>query len=567
MKSTRSKLLWLASIIALALPLTAAGMLLALRPGLKGRLLRRLTVKSSAEQTPASTGKRVVHWDVMCDATTKPINPMIYGIGVGHDRTGEDEWWLNAAARRWGGNPSTRYNWQLGAAWNTGSDWFFENLDYMGESGYSYREFLRRNREHDMQSALTVPIMGWVAKDTHSVGFPRAQWPEQDYFDYQRPEAGNGVLAGVSLPAGSPSQTSVAAPPSFVRAWVDTIVREDHTAGLRSVHQYILDNEPNLWHTTHRDVRGAALGYDELLERTIAYGSQVRAADPEAVIAGPAEWGWLNYMQSAKDGESRFFPRDRIDHGMVPLIVYYLRELRAHEQRSGVRILDVLDLHYYPQASQVYSAATDPITSALRIRSTRALWDPTYVDETWIAEPIMLLPRMRAWVADNYPGRGISIGEWSFGAEAHMSGALATAEALGRFGTEGATSAFYWSFPAARSPTAWAFRAYRNFDAHGGHFQSESVPMRSEATDGTSAFASRDKAAKQWVLVLLNFDPARAADMQVRAGVCWAHTRARGFVYAGEDTGFAAATVTSGADGWSLQLPPYAIGVLQLDAE
>ena len=43
------------------------------------------------------------------------------------------------------------------------------------------------------------------------------------------------------------------------------------------------------------------------------------------------------------------------------------------------------------------------------------LWDPSYVDESWIKEPVKLLPRMREWVDENYPARGLSIGEWSFG--------------------------------------------------------------------------------------------------------------------------------------------------------
>ena len=53
---------------------------------------------------------------------------------------------------------------------------------------------------------------------------------------------------------------------------------------------YILDNEPTLWSATHRDVHPEPTGYDELLERTIAYASAVRRADPNAKIAGPAEW-------------------------------------------------------------------------------------------------------------------------------------------------------------------------------------------------------------------------------------------------------------------------------------
>src|SRR6202022_154023 len=90
-----------------------------------------------------------------------------------------------------------------------------------------------------------------------------------------------------------------------------------------------------------------------------------------------------------------------------------------------------------------------------------------------------LAPRLQAWSAEKHPGLGISIGEYNFGAEGHMSGGLAVAEALGRFGEQGITSAFYWDYPAKNTPASWAFRAYRDFDGRGGKFLDESVPAES----------------------------------------------------------------------------------------
>ena len=170
---------------------------------------------------------------------------------------------------------------------------------------------------------------------------------------------------------------------------------------------YILDNEPMLWNSTHRDVHPEPTTYDELLAKTIAYGTVIRRADPEAKIAGPAEWGWLAYHYSAKDAAAGVFLRpDRRQHGDVPLIPWYLRKLREHEQRTGTKVLDILDVHYYPMADGVHSGQTDPATAARRIRSTRSLWDPTYKDESWIGERMRVLPLLREWIAENYPGLG-----------------------------------------------------------------------------------------------------------------------------------------------------------------
>src|SRR5205823_3582014 len=105
-----------------------------------------------------------------------------------------------------------------------------------------------------------------------------------------------------------------------------------------------------------------------------------------------------------------------------------------------------------------------------------------------------LLPRLHEWIDQEYPGRGISIGEWAFGAEQHMSGGLASAEALGRFVQYDVTAAFYWQFPPAKTPTYYAFRAYRDFDGKGGRFLDYWVPTW--ASDKTSLFASRDREGK-----------------------------------------------------------------------
>src|SRR6185503_19599851 len=138
----------------------------------------------------------------------------------------------------------------------------------------------------------------------------------------------------------------------------------------------------------------------------------------------------------------------RLAHGNVPLVEWYLQQLRTYEQQNGVRLLDYLDLHYYPQANGVsLSGAGNTTTQALRLRSTRSLWDPTYTDESWIGEAVQLIPRMRQWVNTDYPGTRLAIGEYNWGALDHINGALAQADVLGIFGREGLDLATLWDPP------------------------------------------------------------------------------------------------------------------------
>jgi hypothetical protein len=511
------------------------------------------------------TKLRNVALSVDCKAKSLPISPTIYGInyyGQNDPQKQAAQWLLGATARRWGGNTMSTYNWELGA-WNTGQDWFYENV-----SMPSYAEFVKDDVAHDIPSAITVPMTGWVAKDGTSFSFPVSAFGPQEATDTQgRADAGNGKgRSGAPIRPGPQSRAYVPSSPAFVKKWVEAIRQEDAKTGKRSVQMYILDNEPTLWSFVHRDIHPDPVSYDELVGRTIAYGTAIREADPDALIAGPAEWGWSGFFYSAKDlaaGPTMLRP-DRRAHGDVPLVAYYLKALRDHEAKTGVRILDVFDLHGYPQAKNVYGDAVDPATAALRLRQTRILWDDTYVDESWVKEPIELLPRMRQWIDENYPGRAMSIGEWNFGGEGHMSGALAVAEALGRFAQFGLTWAFYWTYPPENSPAMWAFRSFRNYDGKGGHFLEWSQPTKGTSPD-VSLFASRDESGTHMVLVALNLSPQSAVAAQVDVGSCGTVTSQNVYSYVGGSAGFDVADRSSGSNASVTQaLPPYSITVMDL---
>ncbi|WP_410965064.1 hypothetical protein, partial [Salmonella sp. SAL04286] len=75
-------------------------------------------------------------------------------------------------------------------------------------------------------------------------------------------------------------------------------------------------------------------------------------------------------------------------------------------------MLDYFTLHYYPQESVngdnlggVFSDNVDQATQLLRNQVTRSLWDPNYVDPSWIASTginggkVDLIPMMRNWVS------------------------------------------------------------------------------------------------------------------------------------------------------------------------
>ena len=214
---------------------------------------------------------------------------------------------------------------------------------------------------------------------------------------------------------------------------------------------------------------------------------------------------------------------------------------------------------------QFSGGRTDPATAARRIRTTRSLWDPTYVDESWINEKMRVLPLLREWVAKNHPGLGISIGEWNFGAETHMSGGLATAEALGRFGLEGLTSAYYWTSPETRSPSYWAFRAYRNYDGEGAHFLDWTVRVKGDDQQA-SVFASRDADRSRIVAIMLNFAPSSPMSARLYLQGCGTAASARAYTYTGGEAGFGSleTTMPKGEAAVDTSVKPYSISVVDI---
>jgi hypothetical protein len=251
---------------------------------------------------------------------------------------------------------------------------------------------------------------------------------------------------------------------------------------------------------------------------------------------------------------------DRRKHGDVPLIPWYLQQVAAYQKQTGTRLIDVLDLHFYPAAAGMglgENGDTSLEASLRRIRSTRGLWDPTYHDESWIDDNVQLIPRMKKWISENAPGLSTSIGEWNFGAEGHISGGLAVAEALGRFGQFDLGSAYYWTYPPDGSAAYWAFRAYRDYDGKGGHFESWS--LNTHAPAGASAFASMSDDGGKVVAVLLNLDPKNPITADVELAGCKDVSVTKRYSYKSESRALTSENAATGP----VTFEPFSINVME----
>ncbi|MEV0715815.1 glycoside hydrolase family 44 protein [Asanoa sp. NPDC050611] len=425
---------------------------------------------------------------------------------------------LGLPVRRWGGNATTRYDYRYDTT-NRAGDWFFENIaeenadpDALPD-GSSTDRFVEQDRSTGTDTILTVPLIGWAPKARDgSCGFSVAKYGPQQRTDEWRPDCGNGIrLDGTPITGNDPRDTSAPAGAAYVTSWIDHLTAKYGTADEGGVRFYSLDNEPDIWHSTHRDVHPLGAGSVELRDRAIEIGAAVKAADPGAATLGPVGWGWTSWDYSGLDQETCgrtgcwADPPDRAARDGLPFTTWYLRQLREYEQAHGTRVLDYFDMHFYPQASGVaFGNATDPATNALRLRSTRALWDPTYVDESWINTQVRLVPRMRELVAANYPGTRTAVTEYNWGALDHVNGALTQADVLGIFGRERLDLATLWAPPSATDPGAYAFRMYRNYDGNGGRFGDVGVKATSADQELLSVYAAERSADGALTVLVVN---------------------------------------------------------------
>ena len=507
-----------------------------------------ITVTATSTQFPSITGSATVTLNqpaqvagltLSVDAgnPTHAISPYIYGMdaylldGSAADAAAVAP--TNITIDRWGGDSTERYNYQLDVT-NSIADYYFENSTGTGGDGWlavpgvsAFDALVNSNNSNSIKTLGTVPVLGWVAKDSTSCAFPQSAYPNQ--LSYSPSGCGDGMYAdgvnsctatgGCTITGNNPDVTSIpepapAPPPAsavnaawaqstWTGGWVTSLVNHygpGNPAGGngKGVAIYDLDNEPTWWDSNDLDVHPVPFTYDEVTNGGVGTALAIKTADPTAEVSGPVIDWWWAYFYSKKDIESGWGsgpcyqpwsnPLDRKAHGGIPMVEYYLQQMKQAETTYGMRLLDYVDLHTYFAATYNGKAlglnpAGDTGAQTARLNSTRAFWDPNYTDPNFpqpnystdsnyaasCYTPLQapqLIPMMREWVARDYPGTKLAIDEYNWGGMEAVNGAIAQADILGIFGREGLDLGTMWptSDPSGQIPGRMAFAMYRNYD-------------------------------------------------------------------------------------------------------
>ena len=272
-----------------------------------------------------------------------------------------------------------------------------------------------------------------------------------------------------------------------------------------------LDNEPELWGSTHQEIRGRTsanqevyialnlAGQDELVSKSVANAAAAKDVIPGIQTMGFVSYGWqglINLQSNPVPPYNR--PGGGTYHWYVDVLLDKMKQASDGQSR---RLLDILDVHWYPEAQGSGNrrivgnwdpdagdnATQDAQTQDARMQAPRSLWDPQYSESSWITRdtgsgPIRLLGRIQDSINAWYPGTKISISEWYYGRGGDISGGIAVADVLGIFAREGVYAATMWNLAnpnaspyngsntAALKAVMAAFRAYLNYDGAGHGF-------------------------------------------------------------------------------------------------
>jgi len=514
---------------------------------------------------------------------TKTISPYIYGINFYSGITGAPS---QLTFDRAGGNRWTAYNW-INNASNAGSDYFYENDNYLcnGSCNASIpaevvRTFIAGDQANGLASLVTFQMQGYVSIDTTTVQVPQP-FPNLTYFRPvvdKKSSVSNAPFTLTPPPASTDNNVYM---DEFLWA-LDQKFSGEGIFDANPTHPTFveLDNEPELWNSTHQEIQGSTpVSSDNYITKTINLSQALKDQFPNLTIFGPVDYGfqgiynWQGELNATPSG-ANWFP-DK-----------YLAALNTASASYGKHLVDVYDFHWYAEiydsgGNRIINLNSTTLTDAqvqLIVQSPRDLWDPTFHDDNnsnpWIYNelgqtPINILGRLQSKIDSEFPGMKIAITEYENGGWNHIAGTIAQADNLGVFGAQGLFAASFWP-PGGTYPYALAgFRAFRDFDGAGSNFGDTSVQSTSSDVASVMVYASTDTTAPGRVVFVAinrsNASKVTAIDGQALTGTAYLYqmtaTSAQGQT-AIQPVGIG--TMAASGSSLTLTLPAYSVTTIDV---
>jgi len=243
-----------------------------------------------------------------------------------------------------GGNNSTKYNWRKKLS--SHPDWF--NNVYTHDWDYSANTLL--SKSPSMQGLYALQLLGKVASaKTHNFN---------DWSWSQGGSTGGGTgdnWAGGGGPTAYGGNNGVGNPALYLEDWpADSTVGildhwfKDLKYDATRLQYWNMDNEPEIWQGTHDDIASSSITAEDYIQKYIAVAKAARLKFPNIKLVGPVspnEWQWYTWNnEKVKAADNKYYS----------WMEYFVKRIAEEQTKSGMRLLDVLDVHFYP------GSASDP---------------------------------------------------------------------------------------------------------------------------------------------------------------------------------------------------------------
>lgn len=435
-------------------------------------------------------------------ATEKEISPYIFGINDGANLRK-----VSPKSIRLGGNRMTAYNWENNKS-NAGSDWKNQTDDYLlrnvrpnlkRQSGAAALNVAEDAKTFNVPyTLLTLQMAGYVA-NKDGIKTSENSLDSSDWCKVINRKNGEYLL--------NPNKDDgFVYTDEYLNYLANKIGKSDSQTGFKG---YELDNEPALWQHTHSLIQKEKITAQELIAKSIDLAKTIKDFDSNADVFGPSLFGYSAYDSLGTDWRliqaRNFFKYNWF-------IDYYLEEMSKAESDCGIRLLDVLDLHYYTEAKgqcgirKCNHFDVDGCIQA-RINSVRSLYDANYKENSWIvdngAKHFPLIPKLRESIEKYYPGTKIAFTEYNFGGGTDISGALAQADFLGLLAANEIYFASIWAFEDAEYQFA-AINMFTNYDEKGSYFGDTYIQSHSSDDYIVSSFVAKNNTDKKLHIILTN---------------------------------------------------------------
>lgn len=226
----------------------------------------------------------------------------------------------------------------------------------------------------------------------------------------------------------------------------------------RQFKYWSMDNEPEIWNGTHDDVMPTLLSASAFMDSYFAVAKKARERYPQIKLTGPVpanEWQWYRFGDQSLS----------IDGKSYCWLEYFIKRVADEQRSSGIRLLDVIDIHWYPSEStyadlvqlhRVFFDETYIYPGANGVKTVNGGWDNTQNKE-------YIFKRINDWLllhfGENH-GIGIALTENDISSSDPNIGSVVYASMLGTFANNGVEIFTPWSWKKGMWETLHLFSRY-----------------------------------------------------------------------------------------------------------